>query len=130
MKYTKEYWDWNNSQDDLLIKRKTDNKLIAEFMGFAPDKVVEDIVIWHDNNMMMPQSVYDSQDGNCFDDLLFDKSWDWLMPVVKKCLVGEAEQSEEMSNTTIKNVYEGICNQDIFFAYKSVVEFINQHNIK
>ena len=25
MKYTKEYWDWNNSQDDLLIKRKTDN---------------------------------------------------------------------------------------------------------
>ena len=20
MKYTKEYWDWNNSQDDLLIK--------------------------------------------------------------------------------------------------------------
>ena len=21
MKYSKEYWDWNNSQDDLLIKQ-------------------------------------------------------------------------------------------------------------
>ena len=46
------------------------------------------------------------------------------MPVIKKCLVGEAEMNEEISNTTIKNIYEGICNQDISQAYKSVITFI------
>ena len=50
------------------------------------------------------------------------------MPVIEKCLVGEAEQSEEISNTTIKNIYESICKQDISFAYKSVVEFIKNQN--
>ena len=61
-------------------------------------------------------------------ELKFHTSWDWLMPVIEKCLVGEAEQSEEISNTTIKNIYEGICNQNISFAYKSVVEFIKNQN--
>lgn len=116
MKYTKEYWDWNNSQDDLLIKRKTENELIAEFMGMKySDK----------------RSFNDGEWTHSIKSLSkFETSWDWLMPVVKKCLVGEAEQSEEMSNNTIKNVYEGICNQDISFVYKSVIEFINQHNKK
>ena len=95
-----------------------DNKLIAEFMG-KPYKqeflekgvggVFEEVVL--------------------YEDLQYHTSWDWLMPVIEKCLVGEAEQSEEISNTTIKNIYEGICNQDISFAYKSVVDFIkNQSN--
>jgi len=75
-----------------------DNKLIAEFMEV-------------DGFLSLSQMEY-------------HQSWDWLMPVVKKCLAAEAEQSEEISNTTIKNIYEGICNQDISFAYKSVVEFI------
>ena len=68
---------------------------------------------------------------NLTDDLApmqFHTSWDWLMPVIEKCLVGEAEQNEEISTTTIKNIYEGICNQDISHAYKSVVEFINTTN--
>jgi hypothetical protein len=82
-----------------------ENKLIAEFMGV--DQV--DIDTWLETNS----------------NLKYHTSWDWLIPVVEKCLIGEAEQSEEISNTTIKNIYEGICNQDISFAYKSVVEFIN-----
>ena len=90
------------------IPSKTDNELIAEFMNLRSTGL----------------SIYKESDYK------YHKSWDWLMPVVKKCLVGEAEQSEKMSNNTIKNVYEGICNQDISFAYKSVVEFINQHNKK
>jgi hypothetical protein len=79
-----------------------DNKLIAEFMevdGFLSPSQME-----------------------------YHQSWDWLMPVVEKCLVGEAEQSEEISNTIIKNIYEGICNQDISFTHKSVLEFINEKN--
>ena len=53
-------------------------------------------------------------------------SWDWLMPVIQKCLIGEAEHSEDVSNLAIKNIYEGICNQDISLAYESVLKFINQ----
>jgi len=93
---------------------KNDNKLIAEFMG----------VVFHDD-----ENQYYSSDGMYIEDTLkYHTSWDWLMPVVSKCLVGEAEQSEEISNTTIKNIYEGICNQDISHAYKSVVEFIKTYN--
>jgi len=90
------------------------NKLIAEFMGCT-----------HPHNEITDATLYNVSHGTFeLSELRYDVSWDWLMPVIEKCLVGEAEQSEEVSNTTIKNIYEGICNQDISFAYKSVVEFI------
>ena len=82
-----------------------DNKLIAEFMGY----------VYEDDAPSVKQMPY-------------HMSWDWLMQVIEKCLVGEAEQSDEISNTTIKNIYEGICNQDISHAYKSAVEFIKEYN--
>tara|TARA_R100000773_G_scaffold17822_1_gene16181 strand:- start:9197 stop:9469 length:273 start_codon:yes stop_codon:yes gene_type:complete len=85
---------------------KENNKLIAEFMDLRSTGL----------------SIYKPSEYK------YHTSWDWLMPVIEKCLVGEAEQSEEISNTTIKNIYEGICNQDISFAYKSVVEFIKDYN--
>jgi hypothetical protein len=90
-----------------------DNKLIAEFMGYEVNH----------NKCYSPKY----NDGTIAP-MQFHKSWDWLMPVIQKCLVGEAEQSEEISNTLIKNIYEGICNQNISFTYKSVVHFIK--NIK
>ena len=82
------------------------NKLIAEFMDLRSTGL----------------SIYKESEYK------YHKSWDWLMPVIQKCLVGEAEQSEEISNTLIKNIYEGICNQNISSTYKSVVHFIK--NIK
>ena len=93
------------------------NKLIAEFMGVN--------IINIDGVRKNKNPYISSADGYLEDDLKYHSSWDWLMPVVEVCLIGEAEQSEEISNTLIKNIYEGICNQDISFAYKSVVEFIN-----
>ena len=90
------------------------NKLIAEFMGL--DSFKDSLASLHQGKINVDVDVYEQAQ--------YHTSWDWLMPVIEKCLVGEAEQSEEISNTTIKNIYEGICNQDISFAYKSVVEFI------
>ena len=90
------------------------NKLIAEFMGISIGEYTT-----------YPE---ESPTQYAVEDTQYHTSWDWLMPVIEKCLVGEAEQSEEVSNTTIKNIYEGICNQDISFAYKSVVEFIKNQN--
>tara|TARA_R110000796_G_scaffold20668_1_gene61336 strand:+ start:3396 stop:3686 length:291 start_codon:yes stop_codon:yes gene_type:complete len=91
-----------------------DNKIIAEFMGFTSEKNIG----WYDNNMMMPQSVYDSQDGNCFDDLLFDKSWDWLMPVM-------AELVKRFGSGWIFE--EGY---DLNTRYDAVVKFIKQMEYK
>ena len=56
------------------------NKIIAEFMGFTFEKNLG----YYDNEMLLEQIVYEQQNGNCFNELLFDKSWDWLMKVVEK----------------------------------------------
>ncbi len=93
-----------------------ENKLIAEFMGFTLEKNIG----WYDNNMMMPQNVYDTQNGNCFDELLFDNSWDWLMPVVER----------------IEQVIQGVPQQMLHLSlystidevYQAVVEFIKEYN--
>jgi len=94
------------------------NKLIAEFMGL--DSFKDSLASLHQGKINVDVDVYEQAQ--------YHTSWDWLMPVIEKCLVREAEQSEEISNTTIKNIYEGICNQDISFAYKAVVEFIKNQN--
>ncbi len=93
------------------------NELIAEFMGYNAYE-------YRGHTMF----IFDEDNHRTELDLHYHTSWDWLMPVIERCLVGEAEQSEEVSNTAIKNIYESICNQDIHFAYKSVVEFIKSHN--
>jgi len=97
---------------------KKTNKLIAEFMGIESFK--DSLASLHQGKI--------SVDVDLYEQAQYHTSWDWLMPVIEKCLVGEAEQSEEISNTTIKNIYESICKQDISFAYKSVVEFIKNQN--
>ena len=98
-----------------------DNKLIAEFMGQEFEASAEE---WEINRCLNNGRI----EKPFVEHLDYDASWDWLMPVIKKCLVWEAEQNEEISNTTIKSIYEGICNQDISFAYKSVVQFIKAYN--
>jgi len=96
------------------MSNQENNKMIAEFMGIVYHKLEKVIVI---DNLVIKE-----------DELQYHISWDWLMPVIQKCLIGEAEHSEDVSNLAIKNIYEGICNQDISLAYESVVEFINQYN--
>lgn len=96
------------------IAMEKTNRLIAEFMGFTYEKNIG----WYDNDMLMSQNVYDNQDGNCFDELLFDKSWDWLMPVVIKIggssnILGAMRVLRRFS--LVRNIDE---------TYQAVVEFI------
>ncbi len=94
------------------------NKLIAKFMGCT-----------HPFNDLTDATLYSVSYGTFeADELKYHTSWDWLMPVIEKCLIGEAEQDEKISNTLIKNIYEGICSQNILFAYKSVLKFIEHYN--
>ena len=99
------------------------NKLIAEFMKL-PTEVFKSGEVNYYFREFNSGTWYEEHE------LSYNVSWDWLMPVIEKCLIGEAEQDEEISNTTIKNIYEGICNQDISYAYQSVVEFIKQTKTK
>ena len=92
------------------------NKLIAEFMGFTQEKNIG----WYDNDMLMSQNVYDSQDGNCFNELLFHTSWDWLMPVVQNIEQDCEGVPQEMLNISLYS--------DINEVYKAVVEFIKNQN--
>ena len=135
MKYTKEYWDWNNSQDDLLIKRKTDNELIAEFIGleYAPkDKRWDD---WFDKNGT--RITYGIRIP-----LQYDTSWDWLMPVVEKIenfifdennsynvTIGSTNYCviQDSNGDTIEIIKDN-GNSKLDTTYQAVVEFINQYN--
>jgi hypothetical protein len=80
------------------------NKLIAEFMGYT-----------------FVNGVYESpKDEFHIDEMLYDTSWDWLMPVVQKCFEGAHEDDFfEISGSL----------PDMESTYKSVVEFIKQHTI-
>ncbi len=60
----------------------SDNELIAIFMGWRP---TVDGDGWYEPNLAFR------------DTLLFDESWDWLMPVVEK-ITGIPYESEEVDN--------------------------------
>jgi hypothetical protein len=75
---------------------KESNKLIAEFMG-------EDIS----------------------NDLQYHASWDWIMPVVKKCY------QEHKSRHIVYDVYiiaEAVMTCDINKVYQVIIEFIKKQN--
>lgn len=109
---------------------KSDNELIAEFMGWNKDAVG----LW-----LVPDCFAGRHRIKLFstDQLIFDSSWDWLMPVVEKinntknkygstdviiycrtCHINDPEQI--IIEATGKNMFEA--------TYKAVVEFIRWHN--
>ncbi len=102
------------------MNTQENNKLIAEFMGFTYEKNIG----WYDNEMLMSQDVYDNQDGNCFDELKFHSSWDWLMPVVEKCFAKQEEVSDDLSF----KLNDALLETNIESLYRVVVEFIKQYN--
>jgi len=91
----------------------TDNKLIAEFMG--GQRVLPDEDVYN-----MP-----THNNLCYgvNELQYDTSWDWLMPVVQKCF--DTQQPEEGQHYFIN---ESLLTMDIEVVYDRVVEFIKEHN--
>ena len=84
------------------------NKLIAEFMG------------------------YEVKHGKCYSPkyndgtiapMQFDRSWDWLMPVVQKCF--DTQQPSEGQHYFIN---ESLLTMKIEVVYDRVVEFIKENN--
>ncbi len=88
-----------------------ENKLIAEFMGMQHTDIG-----WYDNDETLQLQ------NNTFDELQYHSSWDWLMPVVKKCFQtgDDTHQWDDIMDT--------IFTCDINIVYAQVVEFIKEYN--
>ena len=93
------------------------NKIIAEFMGLSYSEKYQ-FEGWYKNHEHN-ERVYE---------LLYDTDWNWLMEVVEKCLIGEAEHDDEKAKKAISEIYESLCSINISATYKSVVEFIKWYN--
>ena len=83
-----------------------DNKIIAEFMEYELEGEV-----W-------VATMSKEDDTHLGRHLLFQTSWDWLMPVIDKCY------QEHMS----KHIADAVMTCDIDKAHQVIVEFINQLN--
>ena len=82
------------------------NKLIAEFMGV--DQV--DIDTWLETNS----------------NLKYHTSWDWLIPVIKKCRTIQVEGSQRR----IDDINFTFFTLDLLGAWHNVVEFIKWYERK
>lgn len=104
---------------------KTDDKLIAEFMGFNKN-------VFEPEFYVLP-SPYNSDGPFCSCEFLrFANSWDWLMPVVEKI-----EKIEGVSVIIKKSRCRILIGKKVFSChtivklnsmYRVVVEFIQWYN--
>ena len=102
-----------------------DNKLIAEFMVSVDGYWSKD-----DNQGNGEQLYFHPHDTEHQQmkpsEMLFETSWDWLIPVIEKTLDLTFDENGEPSD-----FYDlRDCIPDIHHTYRAVVQFINQHNIR
>lgn len=104
--------------------KKTDNELIAEFMGLE-----RSAAIWDRDEHAYTIKLQGSPHWNRWtipSEMLFHKSWDWLMPVVEKIssldISGSSERSTTM--TAFKHNLKRIpIDTPIATVYQFIVEF-------
>ncbi len=91
---------------------KTDNKLIAEFMGVFEKYPTGSLFI--NGGWWLPH------------EFKYHASWDWLMPVVGK--IGKVPNIQDHTVYNKVNKSLSIFTLDIDKTYKAVVEFIKWYN--
>ena len=95
--------------------KMTNNKLIAEFMGIN--------VVTEDDIRANKNPTISSYEGYLEEDLEYHSSWDWLMPVVKKCMITG-------DNTDYwDDIFDALSLLSINAVYEEVVEFIKRTNL-
>jgi hypothetical protein len=105
------------------METQENNILIAQFMGF-------DFSRFENDGIMEPQEEIFFTDSKTFsvDELKFHNDWNWLMKVVEKCLIGEAEHNEDEAKKAISEIYESLCGINISAVYNACVSFIEWYN--
>tara|TARA_R100001460_G_scaffold89666_2_gene131190 strand:+ start:371 stop:703 length:333 start_codon:yes stop_codon:yes gene_type:complete len=107
-----------------------DNKLIAEFMGLdTSDGVYYNHIVKeidkNNSTISLKKEQYKSELTH-FALLKYHTSWNWLMPVVKKCrLESRCKYDTDDNWDKIHWALEDVNEEEI---YKAVVEFIKQLN--
>jgi len=105
---------------------KTDNELIAEFMG---------IPVNHQYGLEVQLPLDNPSKNGYWTRPMYEESWDWLMPVVEKietlgyfCMINKwtsvytGSDGERIQVTTVEG------KSKIQNTYKAVVEFIKWYN--
>jgi hypothetical protein len=120
----------------------TDNKLIAEFIGYPTKKINKGIARLEENKYVWGQTYYYiNGDWHAEDYLLFHLDWNWLMQVVDKIESFEdnnrcakyninIEQSfvEIIDKNTDDTIVETDADTKTQATYKAVIEFIKYYN--
>lgn len=114
------------------------NKLIAEFMGGRSNKTEPSYIAMYirDDEVNFQEEDYPEaqHDGSCwkFSELKYESSWDWLMPVVVKCLDADLLGKQYMwAKSERFESYIGVNYfRKIKFIYPQVVKFIKWYNQK
>lgn len=100
---------------------KTDNELIAEFMGgFNVTPGSSHIGTNIPNFTPLPNEWCD------FKDMQFSTSWDWLMPVVKK--INKVDIIDMRREQLQETIWRYVSKVQILDAHMYVVEFIKWYN--
>jgi hypothetical protein len=102
----------------------SDDKLVCLFMGIKPKSVTPDLYYWSDSPFFYvsehtPEQVMDA----IIKYVKYRTSWDWLIPVVKKCLIGEGE-----NGYNYQNLYDAICKVNITDTFNEVINYIKWYN--
>ena len=92
------------------------NRMIAEFMGMQETKIG-----WYDAEENLP---LEYTTDNTFDELLFNKSWDWLMPVAHKCMQSTDNLHPYAEASVVNAITRGLTSFQIHFAYDEVIRTI------
>ena len=95
----------------------SNNKLIAEFMGWdieSPTTLPSNL---HLSNLEL--------DNNEVLEYKYHTSWDWLMPVHKKCMFTPNFEGDDELRTYL---IDAVIDADIDRLYDAVVEFIKEYN--
>jgi hypothetical protein len=94
-----------------------DNKLIAEFMGLSHCSEGWITIPYHGREEVA--------EGEIVDELRYDTSWDWLMPVLSKILdLSFQDDGDAEDFYSIRD-----CVPDINHTHKAVVYFIQEYRL-
>jgi len=96
------------------------NRLIAEFMEYELEDVSNLSNEYTKGGEVWVATMSKEDDTHLGRHLLFQTSWDWLIPVVQKIEQYCEGVPQEMLNISLYS--------DINEVHKAVVEFINEHN--
>jgi len=107
---------------------KTNNRLIAEFMGVKPTILGDEITYEMYGIIDCIKDGLDEQHFFLEEELMFHDSWDWLIPVIIKC----KESIDYCSDNALAyhNIEDEMLSQlSIEDTYKAVVEFIQEYRL-